>query len=167
MNPANYYVGVEFRRNRGNRLEEWPVVLTDDQATTSAPEGVRCSDAERERAAGALHRAVGEGRLSLAEVEERTTAIYSARYRHELDAVVADLPRSEASAGGWRPVLEAAGRQLTADLMTLAGCGGAMANRRRRVVLIVVLVLVFVAALMLALHGITDGGPEHHGLGHD
>jgi hypothetical protein len=142
-------------------------MTADDEATTSAPDGVRCSDAERERAADALHRAVGEGRLSLAEVEERTAAIYAARYRHELDLVVADLPQSEAPAGGWRPVLAAAGRQLTTDLLTLTGRGGAMSNRRRQVVLIVVLVLVFVAVLMLALHGITDGGPEHHDLGHD
>ncbi|WP_328610587.1 DUF1707 domain-containing protein [Amycolatopsis sp. NBC_00345] len=142
-------------------------MTADDPATTSAPEGVRCSDAERERAADALHQAVGEGRLFLTEVEERTAAIYAARYRHELDAVVADLPTAEVPTVGWRPVLAGAGRQLAADLMTLTGRGGAVPNRRRQVVLIVVLVLVFVAMLMLAFHGITDGAPEHHDLGHD
>lgn len=67
-------------------------MTSDDPVTGSATSAVRCSDAERERTAAALHQAVGEGRLSLSEVEERTTAIYAARYRHELDAVVADLP---------------------------------------------------------------------------
>ncbi|WIX76755.1 DUF1707 domain-containing protein [Amycolatopsis carbonis] len=54
--------------------------------------GIRCSDAERETAATALHAAVGDGRLSLAEVEERTATIYAARFRHELDTILADLP---------------------------------------------------------------------------
>ncbi|SEO76063.1 DUF1707 SHOCT-like domain-containing protein [Amycolatopsis saalfeldensis] len=125
------------------------------------PSGVRCSDAERERTAAALHQAVGEGRLSLAEVEERTTAIYAAQYRHELDAVVADLPAAEAAAApGWRPLLTGLGQQVTADLMSLTAA-------RRKAMLIALVVLAVVAALMLAVHGITDEGHGPHSFGHD
>jgi hypothetical protein len=143
-------------------------MTSDDPGIGSAPTGVRCSDAERERAAGALHRAVGEGRLSLAEVEERTSMIYAARYRHELDAVVADLPAPEpAAAAGWRPVLAGAGRQFATDLMSLTGRAGPAASARRKAVLIMLAVLVFVAMLMLAVHGITDEGHGAHSFGHD
>ncbi len=58
---------------------------------TNTPD-VRASDAERERTAETLHAAAGEGRLSLEELEERLTAAYAARYRHELPALTADLP---------------------------------------------------------------------------
>ncbi|MEC3977443.1 DUF1707 SHOCT-like domain-containing protein [Amycolatopsis sp. H20-H5] len=136
-------------------------------ANTAAPEGVRCSDVERERTAHALLKAAGEGRLSLAEVDERTATTYAAQYRHELGAVVADLPRAEAPAAGWRPVLAVAGRQLAMDLMTLTGRHGAASNPRRKAVLIVLMVLVFVAMGILAAHGFIDGGPEHHAVGHD
>jgi Domain of unknown function (DUF1707) len=53
---------------------------------------VRASDAERERTAETLHAAAGDGRLTLDELEERLTAAYAARYRHELPALTADLP---------------------------------------------------------------------------
>jgi hypothetical protein len=136
-------------------------MTSDDPVTESASSAVRCSDAERERTAAALHQAVGEGRLSLAEVEERTTVIYAARYRHELDAVVADLPAAEAAAApGWRPVFTGLGRQVTAELMSLTAA-------RRKMVLIALVVLVLVAGLMLAVHGITDDGHGPHALGRD
>jgi uncharacterized protein DUF1707 len=136
-------------------------MTSDDPVTGSAPSAVRCSDAERERTAAALHQAVGEGRLSLTEVEERTTAIYAARYRHELDAVVADLPAPEpAAASGWRPVLTGLGHQVSADLMSLTAA-------RRRALLIALVVLAVVAGLMLAVHGITDDGHGPHAFGHD
>lgn len=142
-------------------------MTADESRAERAPEGIRCSDAERETAATALHAAVGEGRLSLAEVEDRTATIYAARFRHELDAVLADLPRSAAPAptSGWRPVLTLAAHQLAADFTTLTG-RSATAGSRRRAFLIAATVLTFVALLLLAAHGITDDGP-HHGFGHD
>lgn len=53
---------------------------------------VRASDTERERVAKLVSDAAGEGRLTLAEADERLNLIYAARYRHELDQHVADLP---------------------------------------------------------------------------
>ena len=55
---------------------------------------IRASDAEREKTVAALRHAVGEGRITMAEFEERTTAAYSAKTRAELDVLTADLPRS-------------------------------------------------------------------------
>ena len=70
------------------------------------PSRVRASDAEREDTVARLHHALGEGRLDLAEVEERSAAAYAAQYRDELPAVLADLPhpgpsRTGAGAPGW------------------------------------------------------------------
>ena len=53
---------------------------------------IRSSDQERELVIVRLHAAVGEGRLSLDEAEERITAVYGMRYREDLAAVVDDLP---------------------------------------------------------------------------
>lgn len=60
--------------------------------STTTTEGIRASDAERERVAEILRAATGTGHLSLAEVEERIAACYAARYRHELVPLTADLP---------------------------------------------------------------------------
>lgn len=56
---------------------------------------VRASDAERERVAKLVSAAAGEGRLTLAEADERMNLIYATTYRHELDEFVADLPGGE------------------------------------------------------------------------
>lgn len=53
---------------------------------------VRASDAERERVAKSVSDAAGEGRLTLAEADERMNLIYTTKYRHELAQFVADLP---------------------------------------------------------------------------
>jgi hypothetical protein len=55
---------------------------------------MRASDAEREKAVERLQHAVGEGRITMAEFEERAQAAYSAKTRAELDVLTADLPRS-------------------------------------------------------------------------
>ncbi len=69
-------------------------------------EGVRCSDADRERTSARLRDAAAAGYLTMDETDERLTAAYAARYGHELDALVHDLPRAKAFAGaGWPTVL--------------------------------------------------------------
>lgn len=50
------------------------------------------SDAERDRTLAALRDAVGEGRLTLEELAERSGRALEARTQHELAAVAADLP---------------------------------------------------------------------------
>ncbi|WP_198347946.1 DUF1707 domain-containing protein [Plantactinospora sp. KBS50] len=69
----------------------------------AAPESgprLRASDAERERLADLLRTAMAEGRLTLAEGEERLATAYALVYRDELRPLVADLP------GGHRVVPE-------------------------------------------------------------
>ncbi|BFU45817.1 hypothetical protein KRMM14A1004_40540 [Krasilnikovia sp. MM14-A1004] len=70
----------------------------DDKAW-SGPNRLRTSDSEREQVATILRAAMGEGRLNLAEGEERLAAAYAATYRDELTRLTADLP------GGGRTAL--------------------------------------------------------------
>ncbi|WP_018681557.1 DUF1707 SHOCT-like domain-containing protein [Actinokineospora enzanensis] len=63
-----------------------------DQDNTPARRRILASTDERERVVAAVNQAVGEGRLTVAEADERTTAIYAVRYRDELLAHVSDLP---------------------------------------------------------------------------
>lgn len=53
---------------------------------------MRASDADREQTVAALRRHVADGRISVEEFSERTTAAYAARTFGDLDAVTADLP---------------------------------------------------------------------------
>jgi Domain of unknown function (DUF1707) len=74
---------------------------------TGQPSPMRASNAEREDTVARLHQALGEGRLDLAETEERVAATYAAQYRSELAPLLADLPHTEAApwprsgAPGW------------------------------------------------------------------
>lgn len=59
---------------------------------TVMPAPVRASNAEREDAVARLHHALSEGRLDLAETEERVAAAYAALYHTDLLPLLADLP---------------------------------------------------------------------------
>ncbi|MFC5063695.1 DUF1707 SHOCT-like domain-containing protein [Actinomycetospora atypica] len=52
---------------------------------------IRASDADRERVAELVRAAVGDGRLTVVEGDERQAAAYGAVFRHELEPVTADL----------------------------------------------------------------------------
>ncbi|MGQ0776021.1 MAG: DUF1707 SHOCT-like domain-containing protein [Pseudonocardiales bacterium] len=56
------------------------------------PRDLRVSDAEREHVAELLQRAVGQGRLTIAEFSDRMDAVLAARTRGELNTVLIDLP---------------------------------------------------------------------------
>jgi hypothetical protein len=53
---------------------------------------VRLSDADRERVIGWLNTALGEGRLTLSEFEQRVDGVIRARTYGEVDPYLADLP---------------------------------------------------------------------------
>jgi hypothetical protein len=53
---------------------------------------VRMSDADREAVAQRLHKAVGEGRLTLTEFEQRVAGVHAARTFADVEPYVADLP---------------------------------------------------------------------------
>jgi hypothetical protein len=147
--------------------------MNEALAPKTTPEGetaIRCSDAEREQTRARLYAAAGEGRLSIDEVEERLATIETTRYRHELDALLADLPASQPEASeGWRSILDAVRRQLAADIATLLNRGGASGGRRRTVIAMVVLAGLLMSAVFLvaALHGFDGDGFEHREFGHD
>jgi hypothetical protein len=58
------------------------------------PRDMRASDAEREATVAVLTQAVGEGRITMAEFEERSQGAYAATTKRELDGLIDDLPRS-------------------------------------------------------------------------
>jgi Domain of unknown function (DUF1707)/2TM domain len=70
---------------------------------TMADLDLRVSDADREHLVERLRRAAGEGRLDLAELDERLTAAYAARTRGDLEALVRDLPRERERDRGRHP----------------------------------------------------------------
>jgi len=55
---------------------------------------IRASDGEREQVAHILRTAMGEGRLTLDEGEQRLAAVYAAVYRDDLGQFTADLPEN-------------------------------------------------------------------------
>lgn len=59
------------------------------------PKQLRASDADRERVAQVLHKALGEGRITLGELEERLDRVYSAKTLGELEPITADLPTDD------------------------------------------------------------------------
>ena len=53
---------------------------------------IRAGNQDRERVATRVQEAAGEGRLTLAEAEERLSAVYAATHVDELTALTRDLP---------------------------------------------------------------------------
>lgn len=53
---------------------------------------IRISDADRERAAAKLRVALGEGRITMVELEERLAVVYAARFASDLLPPFDDLP---------------------------------------------------------------------------
>jgi Domain of unknown function (DUF1707)/Cell wall-active antibiotics response 4TMS YvqF len=80
---------------------------------------LRASDDDRERVAEVLRQAAGDGRLTLAELQDRLEALYAAKTYGELEPVVSDLPSvrlprpsasaQSLSAGGTRAVPDRVG----------------------------------------------------------
>ncbi|MEU1525789.1 DUF1707 domain-containing protein [Nocardia rhamnosiphila] len=54
--------------------------------------GTRASDAERDRIVRELSRHLGDGRIDLAEYDQRVAQVYRTTTREELTGVLADLP---------------------------------------------------------------------------
>jgi len=65
--------------------------MSQAQATSGEP-AVRASDTERDQAAEILRAGYAEGRLTRAELDERTGAAYAAKTRANLRDLTSDLP---------------------------------------------------------------------------
>jgi hypothetical protein len=66
-----------------------------EQSSTPDPARLRASDADRERVARVLHEAMGEGRLTVTEVDERLREVYAAKTLGDLQPITRDLPGHE------------------------------------------------------------------------
>jgi hypothetical protein len=66
--------------------------MDENNNSTGVTGAIRASDAEREEIADRVRQAASEGRLTLAEADERLASVYAARMRHELQPLVADVP---------------------------------------------------------------------------
>jgi Domain of unknown function (DUF1707)/Cell wall-active antibiotics response 4TMS YvqF len=89
-----------------------------EPASAPLPPSVRASDAEREAAVRRLSDALGEGRLTLAELSERVETAYRATTRAELDGTVADLPEPATRGGsGLQPLVRENRRQWMVSLL--------------------------------------------------
>ncbi|TQM03079.1 DUF1707 SHOCT-like domain-containing protein [Pseudonocardia kunmingensis] len=83
-------------------------------ATSPIPApGLRASDAEREAVADRLRAAAADGRLTMAEADERQAVAYAAVTREELVPLTADLPGPEPDPAT-QPVPRRRGGPLTA-----------------------------------------------------
>jgi hypothetical protein len=100
--------------------------------------GVRCCDADRERTSKRLRDAAGEGYLTMDDLEERLTSAYAAKYGHELDMLVLDLPRATPHrAAAWLAILATMWTQLRTDAALLFGRHTARSSRRRTAIAVV------------------------------
>ncbi|MFI0407474.1 DUF1707 domain-containing protein [Actinomadura sp. 3N508] len=84
-----------------------------EPAGTPGPPEMRAGDADRERVAQVLRDAAGDGRLTLAELDERLDAVYAAKTYADLEPITRDLPAPGAAApaplptgtaADWRPL---------------------------------------------------------------
>jgi DUF1707 SHOCT-like domain len=69
-----------------------------DRIATRDPD-LRAADADRERTAERLRTSHAEGRLDLAEFQQRLDSCYVAKTLGELDELVSDLPRPDTDPG--------------------------------------------------------------------
>lgn len=126
----------------------------------------RASDADRERAARTIHEAAGAGMLRLDETEERLTAVYAARFRPELAALLADLPVADLPVADSRPGTRRTAtdrlQQLTAWLFALVAAAVGWARRHRVAAVVISLVVLGLVALMV-VSGVEAGGGEERG----
>ncbi|MPZ81093.1 MAG: DUF1707 domain-containing protein [Actinophytocola sp.] len=111
--------------------------MNENRESKSATPALRASDAEREHVAKLVSEAAGEGRLTLAEAEERLEQVYVVTYRGELDRFTADLPNGRATAAGPRSSIATRAAGLPSRLRVHAAVA---------VVLSVFLIMRFVAS---------------------
>ncbi|MFB4309130.1 DUF1707 domain-containing protein [Actinomadura sp. GTD37] len=98
--------------------------LPEPSGGPSAPD-MRAGDADREQAAQVLRDAAGDGRLTLAELDERLDAVYAAKTYGELAPLTRDLPAPGTSApaapltgADWRPVRGAPSWRIGIGIMS-------------------------------------------------
>ncbi len=76
------------------------------ESSERALRAIRVSDAERDAVIERLRHAVAEGRIEMGEFEERSALVYNARFEHDLETVVNDLPVAAATTPATRPAVD-------------------------------------------------------------
>lgn len=112
----------------------------------------RASDAERADTVARLHHALGAGRLDLAETDERVTAAYAARHRHELADLLADLPADDTAftdAPRWNALWTLVVWRLRTTVTGVAGPRPTAAQHRTAALLTVLAVVWFLVCAVL------------------
>jgi DUF1707 SHOCT-like domain len=89
----------------------------------AAPDDLRVSDEQRERAAQDIREHYAAGRLSEDELSERVQAAYSARTEQELRTTLSDLPKLPASPAQQKAELAARRSMLQRRMFQEAGGG--------------------------------------------
>lgn len=109
---------------------------------------LRASDAERERVVNFLREHALAGRLSNDELEERIGAAYAAVTRGDLERLIGDLPRRDATPARHRPQRAVAKRQPN-PVMVLVGMMALVLPMAVMSAAAVALVAVFAVAVVL------------------
>lgn len=94
-----------------------------------AADELRAADVDREATAERLRSAVAEGRIDLAELDERLEQVYRARTYGELRAVTADLPAPTAAASAIAATTAAAPTPAAASGVALPASRSAVPER--------------------------------------
>jgi len=89
---------------------------------------LRVSDADRDRALAELSEHFQAGRLTTAELEDRTGRALSARTGNDLGVLLADLPPARATPPAAAPAVRTGGRLAPAVWICLALCVAAVAE---------------------------------------
>lgn len=120
---------------------------------------VRASDAERAAAADRLHAALGEGRLDLAETEDRLATAYAARYRCDLLPLFADLPAPEPPGlrAGWARVWQGMVRQTWDSAARARGIASTDPSKGQQRATSIVLVAAALWMMLCLLVGLAVG----------
>ncbi len=84
--------GADWARTRLSRRSSRATPVGVAPRTARAVSPVLASDRERDETASLVSRAIAEGRLSIEEGMQRIDAVLRSRHRHQLGALVADLP---------------------------------------------------------------------------
>ncbi|PRX97225.1 DUF1707 SHOCT-like domain-containing protein [Allonocardiopsis opalescens] len=92
---------------------------------------MRASDADRDKVAEVLREAAAEGRLDLAELDERIDALYRARTYAELEPITRDLP-AQSRAAAARPAAHPAPARRIGGRATSSSAFAIMSGAARK-----------------------------------
>ncbi len=165
---ASRAAGFDTRGNIMAQAADGSNPPPDPERTTR---GWRASDADRNDVAHVVQQALGAGMLTLAEAEERLTAVYAARFCDELVPLTADLPVTHAALNSRSPrasvPLSDALRDLVAASIPVGAAALAALSRHR----VLAGVLLLLAGILFASLVVSTGAelftPEHHTHGLD